>query len=248
MKLLYGDIETAPNSGYFFSPLVRFLPKSNVIDTSRTLCYSYMWKGDRSPSFEAEWSNEQFLYTAWELLNECDAIVTYNGEKFDLKVLNWEFAQLGLPPPRPYASIDLYRVVKANFKLPYYSMDYVCEHLGIGRKLKHQGIGLWVKTMHGDEKARREMRKYNIQDVKLMPALYKRLLPWIKKHPNMGLYTDKRKPTCTKCGSTNIQPDKYYKSPTQIYPQYRCDDCGSWARGRATVITPEQRADILTGV
>jgi hypothetical protein len=70
-------------------------------------------------------------------------------------------------------------VVKANFKFPSNKLDYVAQALGVGAKFKHSGFELWIDCMAGDDKAWREMKKYQIQDVVLLEELYQVLLPWL---------------------------------------------------------------------
>ncbi|NIV35232.1 MAG: hypothetical protein GWN58_38990, partial [Anaerolineae bacterium] len=55
-----------------------------------------------------EWDMEGMLEGAWELLDEADAVVHYNGKKFDIPTLNREFVKYGFTPPSPYKQIDLY--------------------------------------------------------------------------------------------------------------------------------------------
>ena len=50
------------------------------------------------------------------MLDEADVVVTFNGDKFDLKILNQEFLMAGLGPASPYKSVDLYKVVKRKFR------------------------------------------------------------------------------------------------------------------------------------
>ena len=251
-RLLFADIERFPMQGVFWDPKTRYIGKHNVLDEGYVMCYGYQWYKDRKVTVETAWEHkdkETFVRKAHELLESCYAVVTYNGDKFDLPLLNWEFAENGLTPPMPYASIDLYKVVKANFKLPYYSLDYVCKRFGIGRKLHHEGIDLWLDADRGVEKARKKMVRYNAQDVRLMPRLYKKLLPWIKNHPNPALYMDTDDPVCTRCGSDELVVAKqHYRSPTQLYEQLRCSNCGAWQRGRYTQVPPDKRHTILKGV
>jgi len=74
--------------------------------------------------------------------------------------------------------LDLMSVTKANFQFPSNKLDYVAQRLGVGAKVKHSGFKLWINCMEGDEKAWREMKKYQIQDVNLLVDLYYALLPW----------------------------------------------------------------------
>lgn len=110
---------------------------------------------------------------------------------------------MGFKPPAPYKQIDLLQVVKSNFKFPSNKLDYISQRLGLGQKVEHEGMALWTKCMKGDKAAWQRMEEYNIQDVVLLEDLYKRILPWIKNHPNMNVYKDG--PICPTCGDEHLQ-------------------------------------------
>jgi predicted RNA-binding Zn-ribbon protein involved in translation (DUF1610 family) len=184
----------------------------------------------------------------WELLDKADVVITYNGDKFDLPIVNREFLTRGYLPPSPYFSVDLYRTVKRKFRFLYNKMDYVCRELGIGRKVKHEGFELWTKVMDGDAKARAKMERYNKQDVRLLEPLYKHLLPWIDTHPNHALYVDTNEPVCPNCGSKHLHKKGVQRTQTQIYQRYSCQSCGKPSRSRTTLVPPDKRATILAGV
>ena len=249
MRILHLDTETAPNEAYVWNSTPKWIPHGQIRETSRVMCFAYKWEGERGVDFVSEWNDgrKAMINTAHELLSEADAVVTYNGNRFDLPVLNREFLLAGHTPPEPYQSIDLFRTVKREFKFTHNSLNSVCAELGIGEKVKHPGFQMWVDVMNGVEKAQNLMEKYNKQDVRLMPKLYKYLLPWIKGHPNHALYSDTMRPLCTNCGSSQVTKQGFKKTKTQIYQQYKCGSCGSWMRGRLTQVPPDKRHTILTG-
>jgi hypothetical protein len=81
-------------------------------------------------------------------------------------------------PPSPVKDLDLMSITKANFLFPSNKLDYVAQKLGVGAKVKHSGFKLWLRCMEGDDKAWKEMKTYQIQDVNLLAELYDVLLPW----------------------------------------------------------------------
>jgi DNA-directed RNA polymerase subunit RPC12/RpoP len=180
------------------------------------------------------------------LLGEADAVVHYNGKSFDIPTLCKDFLlELG-KPPTPFHQIDLLHVVRKRFRFASNKLDFVARQLGIGKKLPHKGMDLWRGCMHGNPKDQKVMERYNIQDVLLLEKLYERLLPWINKHPNHGLYTDEERPVCTNCGSRHVVKNGVERLATQAYQRYRCQKCGTPLRGRTTILTKEKRAAILT--
>src|SRR3546814_11039385 len=58
--------------------------------------------------------------------------------------------------------------------------------LKVGQKVKHEGFPLWVSVLEGDTKAQNRMKKYCIQDTKLLVTLYKKIKPFIRNHPFFG--------------------------------------------------------------
>lgn len=168
-----------------------------------------------------------------ELLNECDATVTYNGINFDHKHLNAQFLLHKLKPPAPYKTIDLLRTMKGRFKFPSNKLDYITRRLNIGKKTEHQGMELWQKCMAGNKAAWRTMREYNENDVLIMEEVYKAVLPWIKSHPNMNLLSEDR--CCSTCGSHSLQKRGNSISSVGTYQRYQCLTCGSWSQSSNTI-------------
>lgn len=248
MKLLHLDVETAPNTAHVWGLFQQNVAVKQVIDSSYVLCWSAKWHNKREVLFDSVRDSDpkDMMQGMWDLLDEADAITSYNGRKFDVPTIQKEFAQLDIPPPSPYHHIDLYSVVRKEFRFPSKKLDYVSQALGLGAKIKHEGHELWIGCMDGDEKSWRKMERYNKQDVKLLEKLYKKLLPWIKTHPNHALYMDSTRPVCTNCGSHHIQSRGTDKTRTQTYRRFQCVSCGTWLRER-TNITPNKGSVLIQG-
>lgn len=174
------------------------------------------------------------------LLAQADTVVTFNGMRFDLPVLNKEFLKHGLNPPAPYKQIDLYRVVRQSFKFESNKLDSLTNVLGLGRKVKHKGFKLWVDCMNDDAVAWTKMERYNKQDVLLLEKLYHRVRPWIRQHPQMtedGL-------CCPKCGSTWANRRGVQLAVTRAYQRYQCKRCGGWFRSNQPLITDREERGV----
>ena len=204
------------------------------MESSKTLCYAAKWLDDEDIYFDSVHQSKPkiMLKGIHALLESADAVIHYNGTKFDIPTLNKEFLLNKLLPPSPYKQIDLLRVVRSNFRFPSNKLDYVSQRLGLGKKHEHEGHALWVKCMNGDKDAWKRMEEYNIQDVVLLEDLYNNLLPWIKNAPNRNLYQDIA--GCPTCGSTRLQKRGIAVSTTGSYQRYQCRDCGSWSQGTKT--------------
>jgi hypothetical protein len=168
------------------------------------------------------------------LMDEADVLIGWNSASFDTKHLKRELIENDMLPPSPYRDLDLMRVVKSQFKFPSNKLDYVAQKLGVGAKVQHSGFDLWLKCMAGDDKAWREMKKYQIQDVNLLVDLYEKLKPWIKNHPSTALHKGVAD-GCVVCASTNLISRGLAHTNNASYKRYVCKDCGKWQRGSENV-------------
>ena len=197
---------------------------------SEVLCWAAKWYGEEWAYHSSTHltSKRKMLQEMYDMLNEADAVVTYNGNGFDLKILNKEFALMGWAPPAPYKSIDLLKTVRKQFRFTSNKLNYVAQQFKLGKKAEHRGHQLWLDCMAGDEDAWLEMEEYNLQDVWLLEDLYTVLLPWITNHPNRSAFDDKL--CCTNCGSTRYQLRGWAHTKMLKYRRAQCKDCGTWIK------------------
>jgi uncharacterized protein YprB with RNaseH-like and TPR domain len=214
-----------------------------MVSSTEVICFGARWYGQKKVQFSSihHDGKEAMLKAIHELIDQADAVVGWNSASFDIKHLNREFLENGLLPPSPHKDIDLMRVAKQKFRFPSNKLEYVANKLGVGSKVKHSGFDLWVKCMAGDEKAWREMKKYQIQDVNLLVELYEKLLPWIKNHPNRALI-DSRPDACVNCGGDHLQSRGTEVTGTGVYRKYQCQTCGKWQRGAKSEGTSTMRS------
>lgn len=199
-----------------------------------TLCYAAKWYGRPEVLYGSVNRHKpaQMARTVHKLLDKADAVAHFNGKRFDIPTLNKEFLLHGLPPPSPFRHIDLLQTCRQQFKFASNKLDYVAQALGLGAKVHHKGMELWRGCMAGDAASWRLMESYNRQDVRLTERLYDRLKPWIKGHPNLGLYEQEKERCCPGCGSKKLQARGRQFNNTLVYRRYQCNDCGRWSRSR----------------
>ncbi len=243
MRLLFLDIETAPNLAYVWGLWKQNINLDALVEPGYTMCWAAKWRGERKVYFDSlhQSAERAMIKGIHGLINEADAVVHYNGKKFDMPTLNKEFLKLGLKPPAPYKEIDLLPVARKQFRFPSNKLDYLARVLGVGQKVKHIGYELWTRCMSGDEKAWRMMERYNRGDVTLLEKVYDELLPWIPSHPNAALYSDDDRPVCRNCGSANVQRRGTETTATRVYARFQCRNCGKWLRGTNSIKPPEKQ-------
>jgi hypothetical protein len=226
-KILLLDIETAPAKVYCWGLWNQNIGLNQIIEPGRTLCWGAKWLGNKEIYYADERRGARRMFQkVHELLSVADAVVTYNGDKFDLPRLNGAFVEMGLGPIPPVASIDLLKTVR---KLGAQSnkLAFIAPHLRIGEKMNTGGFELWTECLAGRRDAWDRMRRYNVQDVLLLGRLYNVLRPYIKNHPRLHAKVAER-PSCRVCNSTHIQFRGPYFTKEIEYDRYQCQGCGTW--------------------
>ena len=196
------------------------------------MCFAAKWLGEPAKAttfWSSRQSKESMVLAAHQLLDLADVVMTWNGRKFDIPHLNREFLEGGLEPTSPYKQIDMCDAVKRQFRFPSNKLQYVSTQLGLSGKVQHEGHGLWVACMAGDDAAWKRMERYNKQDVILLEELYKRLQPWIPGHPSWASFLEED--ACPKCGSSKLQKRGWAYTQQSVFQRYQCQGCGAWSRG-----------------
>lgn len=235
LKILVLDIETGPSLAYIWSLWDKHVPIQRLVENGTTLCWAAKWVDQDevySGSLDRLTEYESML-KLHGLMDEADCIVHYNGKKFDIPTIHRDMLRLGIPPPAPHKDIDLLETVKRRFRFISNKLDYVAQYLKLGQKTAHPGFEMWTGCLKGDVKSWRMMKTYNIQDVRLTEQVYKKLLPWIDRHPSHANLHNVL--ACPKCGSESFIARGFAYTSTQKYQRYKCRDCGGWFRGHKTV-------------
>jgi DNA polymerase elongation subunit (family B) len=230
-RILFLDIETAPNIAYVWALYDQNISTDQIVDTGYILCASWKWHGEKEVHYVKVTGDElSSLQTLHKVMDEADIIVHYNGIKFDIPTLNREFLLQDITPPSPSKHIDLLKVVRRQFRFSSNKLDFVCQQLGLRTKVKHKGMELWTGCMNEDKASWKIMEEYNKRDVVILEDLYNALLPWIPNHPNTTLYTAEKN-VCPRCGSDDYQSRGVMHTLTTSYKRYQCNDCSGWFKG-----------------
>ena len=235
IRILTLDIEWRPMVVYSWGLWDQNHSIDQIVDDGGMLSFAAKWINERSTVFHADWTeggHEGMVRAAHDLLSEADVLITYNGDKYDIKKMNQEFMLAKMPPPRPFKSIDLLKTNKARFDLPSRKLDYLAQRTGVGAKTPHTGFQLWLDCMAGDPKAHALMEKYNRQDVAITERAYLRLLPWLTNAPHLGMYMRDQSFVCPYCGSKiGHSLEGLAHTNVQSYDLFQCKRCQGWSRG-----------------
>lgn len=230
MRILTIDIETRPSLAYVWDVWEQNIHPRQLVNEKAVISFAAKWYGEDEVIFFSDHHNShaRVVREAYKLLDQADAVVHYNGKRFDIPHLNREFLEMGLTPPSPFREIDLLLTIKRKFKFTHNKLDHVAAKLLGEKKVEHEGFDLWVKCMAHDPDAWDRMRDYNIGDVLITEKLYTRILPWIDHHPSHA--TEHADMRCPNCGCTDFRYKGLQRTLTRSYPRYKCKGCGRYFR------------------
>ena len=227
-KILCLDIETSLILAYTFGIRDQHITHKQIANDrgGRLIhCVGLKWLGKPARVY-TEWEHgyEGMLKAVHDDLLEADAVVTYNGAKFDLPKLQGQFQLIGMTPPPPPTGIDLYLAAR---KLGHIcnKLDYLAPLLGLGGKVKHPGLEMWIDVFNGCPVAQKKMARYCAGDVRLTEDVYKALRPYIPNHPALAI---PKHGQCKACGSTRLISNGTRATTATIYQRVQCQACGSW--------------------
>lgn len=178
----------------------------------------------------------------FDVLKTADFVITYNGDKFDLKKITWLLIKHKIKPVPHYGSIDIMRGIKEIADPTSSALGFISKELGYAGKLDTDK-SLWEEAEAGDEEALACMYKYNATDVDETESVYLHVLPYLKRHPNFAEFLNyyqevdktldvgKNNHRCPRCLQGIVSDEKftrYRQTPSgYFYRRANCPNCGS---------------------
>jgi DNA polymerase elongation subunit (family B) len=236
-RILLFDIETAPMEVYVWGLYKQRIPHTNIIKDENgrekswfVLSWAAKWLFDTrvqsdtvTPDEAVNRDDSRILKSIWTLLDQADIVIAHNGDRFDIRKLNARFIDNEMNPPSPYRSIDTLKVARKEFAFVSYKQDFLTKHFKLPQKLDTE-FQLWIDCIHGDDSALKRMARYNRHDVMGLEAVYLKLRPFMKNHPNLGILMDAD--VCPNCGCSHMEEtDSVYLTSAGKYPVFRCSGC-----------------------
>ena len=238
-KVLIFDIETAPSVGYIWGKWQQNIHDGQLINEWFMLTWSAKWlfhdevlNAKLTGKEALKQNDKRIAKSIWKLLDEADILIGHNIKKFDLKKLNARFLLHGLGTPSSFELIDTLLHARKSFSVHSNKLDYLAQILGVGSKVNHDGFSMWDKCYKGDEESLAKMAEYNDGDILINESVYLEIRPFIKPHPNLGLYIGDDIERCPSCGSDDLKVTGDYYTTTNSYPELTCGNCGSNSRSR----------------
>lgn len=233
-KILFYDVEWKPALAFVWKMWDENISPDQLVDPGGLLCFSAVWSDDpKKVIFYSEWEHghQTMVEALHALFEEADALVTYNGDRYDNKKARGEFVLAGLTPPPQITSIDLLKTVK-QFGFVMNRLAYIGPLMKIGQKIKNEGFRLWRSVMEGDAAAQKKMQKYCSQDSLLLVELYAKIKPYITNHPHLG-----DRMACGACDGKVLHSRGYRRTKTFRIQRLQCQTCHSWQDGKREKLT-----------
>jgi len=227
-KVLFFDIETSPNFGWFWRTGKQYIGPDNITDERQIIMIHYMWLGEKKTT-RLDWGlskqcDKAMLEKFIPILESADLIVFQNGNRFDLPWVLGRAWHHDIPARPDYVTFDTYRKAKSQFNLNSYRLDYMDKFTGGPGKMDTGGMKLWLDIiLSKDEKALNKMHRYCERDVKRLVAMYKKLTPYVKATAHAGVNKGFEKWTCPHCGTHQVESNgPYTTAQGTIKRRMRC--------------------------
>ena len=237
-NILLLDIETAPLKGYVWRWWKQNINYSQQISNFFILTWSAKWlydsnvMSDKLTSEEAiNEDDKRIMVNLHNLLDIADVVIAHNGNSFDLPKIRTRCLINGLKPNLYYTQVDTKLIAAKQFGFDSNSLNALAREFGISTK-HDTDMDLWIKCVHGDEKALAYMEHYNKHDVEILEEVYLKLRPWVRNHPNINMYNELDEAACGNCGHKHLTQKGYYYTQTNRYKTHVCDKCGALNRER----------------
>lgn len=243
------DIETAPFEVFAWGIHDQIINLSQVKKDRSVLCWAAKRLGDDKVIFEGTGGqrdvrdDRRIMKALWTLLNEADVVITQNGKKFDVPIVNGRFLVHGFGPVAPFRHIDTCQVARklglTSSRLEYLT-NTLCPELAKSKHNTFPGFDLW-KACLGEmgqqlqKKAWREMEAYNKQDVRGTEGVYYKLAQF--GFPGAGFDVIKQAHECPECGSTKLRNKGYYANKHGMFQCFRCTECGHYFKHTVKLLT-----------
>jgi len=230
IKRLFFDIETTYQTAIgIWRPWQQTIRPDQLRGEKKIICISYKWQFEdevHTLKWDSKQDDKKLVEKFIKILGEADEIVAHNGDRFDMKEVRTRAIKHGLLMYPHYRTNDTLKKARKYFNFQSNKLDYIGEFLKIGRKLDHEGMDLWTKTMAGDKEATQRMIDYCEQDVILLEDAFVKFAPYVDHNTNFAVLKGGAKWQCPECASDNVELHHTDTTPKGwIHRWMRCDCC-----------------------
>lgn len=215
-KIMVYDIETSRATFKLFWTGNQYVSVNNMTQAPKIISISWKWLGKEKVhalTWDKNQCDKKMLKEFIKEYNKADMVIGQNNDKFDNRWVNARIAKHDLFVNTHVKSFDIMKQNKKYFRLPSYSMKFMCEYFDVEQKLEHSGKKMWDLIEDGtreeQENALKEMVDYNKGDIISTEALYYRLRKYYGHKVHFGVLNGEPKWVSPSNGSYDV---KLYKT------------------------------------
>lgn len=238
MRILYFDMETAPNLGWFYkSKKPQYMNYHQVIQHEFVTSIQWQLEGEKTVKTFSIVDDEKFyrknptndikvIQKAAEILENADILVVHNGKRFDWPEFKKKIIFHRLDPVRKPYIIDTLAEAKTAANLSN-SLRNLADYYKVSEKAYNEADP--AKLIYGDLDERiahiKKQTKYGKKDIPPLREFYLLIRPYMDRHPHMG--AKKRGLSCPMCGGHNYtNRGRNYLSTISSFKEWHyCRDC-----------------------
>lgn len=219
-KVMVYDVETSQIEVRLWWTGKQYVNYKSIKEGSETKIITVAWKwlGDDSVShltWDKNHCDKELMEKFLVEYNSADMVVGYNNKNFDDRLINTRALRHSLEVNTFVKSFDIIKESKRLFRIPSYSLAFLCKFVGVTQKLSHEGIILWDKIQFGSKDEQKEymakMIEYNVGDINSTEEVYVRLRKYMGHKVHFGVLEGGENFSCPDNGSTNV---RLYKKTT----------------------------------
>ena len=237
-KVLLLDLEVSHAKFAMFTPGWRGTASyKNLLEQSYILSAAWKWLGEKDKTIikvkpGKKVTDRAIVQKVCKVLEQADAVVWHNGDRFDKRVIAARALINHLPPPAQPVSIDTCKIAKKHFLLDSNSLDHLLRVLGYPPK-RSPGQDVWLAALLGSQDAVDEIAEYNGRDIDDLEKIFYHLRPFSTAQLNMALLSseDPEELLCPACGSDEVKDRGSRYNKTTVVKRFKCDECGHWFTG-----------------
>ena len=234
LKRLFADIETS----YVYAPVWRageqYINPTNIKGEVKIICICYKWQYEdevHTLTWDSKQDDKEMIKEFIKVLGSADEVCGHNFDRFDLRMIRTRAIQQGVLMYPKYRTLDTLKKARKYFSFMSNKLDYLGHVLEVGRKLDHEGFGLWKRCVEGETKeirkeALKQMSEYCVQDVVLLEDVFNVMMPYIDHNTNHAVlkFGYSGRWMCPECGGSNVKLSHTDTTPMVYIKRYmRCE-------------------------
>lgn len=125
------------------------------------------------------WNDRQLAVSVRNALEDCDLIITWNGQEYDLPFLDQRLTIHNERRIGAIHHIDLLPIARRKLRMHSNRLDAVAETLEVETSKTGLKPAIWQKASTGDRKALQYVIDHNLADVQVLEEVFLKLKSYI---------------------------------------------------------------------